>query len=96
MNHKYKFLYPADGTHTNILQPPLQDLVLKTVHTGDRVYVTGRIHYDLIKNSPQSSKFKYATSIICDDLIFLAQSKERSQQQAIPENAEIKSSESQN
>lgn len=79
-----------------ILQPPLQDLVLKSVHTGDRVYVTGRIHYDLIKNSPQSSKFKYATSIICDDVIFLAQARERSQQQATPENVEIKASVTQN
>ncbi len=53
--------------------PTLQERV-KQVRKGDRVFVSGRLHYDFIKDT-KSSEAKFITSIICDDIIFLARSR---------------------
>ena len=59
----------TDWHRISIFSPKMQDNVEKYVRQGDRVYVSGRIHYNLIRD--KAGDQRYITSIIADDIVFL-------------------------
>lgn len=59
----------TDWHRISVFSPKMQDNVEKYVRQGDRVYVSGRIHYNLVKDKVGDQR--YITSIIADDIVFL-------------------------
>jgi single-strand DNA-binding protein len=59
----------VDWHRIAVFSPRLQDNVEKYVRQGDRVHVTGRLHYNLVRD--KAGDQRYVTSIIADDIIFL-------------------------
>lgn len=60
----------VDWHRVAVFQPRLLDNAEKYVRQGDRVYVQGRLHHNLIKDK-KTGNDRYVASIIADDLIFL-------------------------
>jgi len=60
----------VDWHRIAVFQPRLLENVEKYVRQGDRLYVQGRLHHNLIKDK-NTGNDRYVTSIIGDDLIFL-------------------------
>ena len=59
----------VDWHRIAVFSPKLQENVEKYVRQGDRVHVTGRLHYNLIRD--KSGEQRFVSSIIADDVIFL-------------------------
>lgn len=59
----------VDWHRIAVFAPKLQENVEKFVRQGDRVHVTGRLHYNLVRD--KSGDQRYVSSIIADDIIFL-------------------------
>lgn len=64
-----KSKYRTDWHRITLISHRLQEYAQKRVRQGDRVHVTGRLHYDLIKT--KSGEPKLITNIVADDIIFL-------------------------
>ena len=60
----------VDWHRIAVFQPRLLDNAEKYVRQGDRLYVQGRLHHNLIKDK-QTGQDRYVASIIADDMIFL-------------------------
>ncbi|CAF0803947.1 unnamed protein product [Rotaria sp. Silwood1] len=61
----------VDWHRIAIFQPRLLDNAEKYIRQGDRLYIQGRLHHNVIKDK-QTNQDRYVTSIIADDMIFLA------------------------
>lgn len=59
----------VDWHRVAVFAPRLQENCEKYVRQGDRVHVTGRLHYNLIKD--KAGDQRYVTSVVADDIIFL-------------------------
>ena len=59
----------VDWHRIAVFAPRLQENVEKYVRQGDRVHVTGRLHYNLVTD--KAGDQRYVTSILADDVIFL-------------------------
>jgi single-strand DNA-binding protein len=59
----------VDWHRITVFSPRLQENVEKYVRQGDRIHVTGRLHYNLVRD--KAGEQRYVTSIIADDIIFL-------------------------
>jgi single-strand DNA-binding protein len=59
----------VDWHRITVFSPRLQENVEKYVRQGDRIHVTGRLHYNLVRD--KAGEQRYITSIIADDIIFL-------------------------
>ena len=59
----------VDWHRIAVFAPRLQENCEKYVRQGDRVHVTGRLHYNLVQD--KAGDQRYVTSIIADDVIFL-------------------------
>jgi single-strand DNA-binding protein len=59
----------VDWHRIAVFAPRLQENVEKYVRQGDRLHVTGRLHYNLVRD--KAGDQRYVTSIIADDVIFL-------------------------
>ena len=59
----------VDWHRVCVFAPRLQENVEKYVRQGDRLHITGRIHYNMIRD--KAGDERYVTSIIADDVIFL-------------------------
>lgn len=62
----------VDWHRIAVFNPALQENVEKYVRQGDRLHVTGRIRYNLVKD--KAGDERYVTSIVADDVIFLTKS----------------------
>jgi single-strand DNA-binding protein len=60
----------VDWHRIAIFQPRLLENAEKYIRQGDRLYVQGRLHHNLIRDK-ETGQDKYVTSIIADDMIFL-------------------------
>jgi single-strand DNA-binding protein len=60
----------VDWHRIAIFQPRLLDNAEKYIRQGDRLYIQGRLHHNLIRDK-QSGQDRYVASIIADDMIFL-------------------------
>ena len=60
----------VDWHRVAIFQPRLLDNAEKYVRQGDRVYIQGRLHHNMIRDKGNGEN-RYVTSIIADDMIFL-------------------------
>jgi hypothetical protein len=60
----------VDWHRIAIFQPRLLDNAEKYIRQGDRLYIQGRLHHNLIKDK-LSGQDRYVASIIADDMIFL-------------------------
>ncbi|CAF1023748.1 unnamed protein product [Adineta ricciae] len=60
----------VDWHRIAVFQPRLLDNAEKYIRQGDRLYVQGRLHHNMIKDK-KTGQDRYVTSIIADDLIFL-------------------------
>lgn len=60
----------VDWHRIAVFQPRLLDNAEKYVRQGDRLYIQGRLHHNLIRDKGNGEQ-RYVTSIIADDLIFL-------------------------
>jgi single-strand DNA-binding protein len=60
----------VDWHRIAIFQPRLLENAEKYVRQGDRLYIQGRLHHNLIRDK-KSGQDRYVTSIIGDDMIFL-------------------------
>jgi single-strand DNA-binding protein len=60
----------VDWHRIAIFQPRLLENAEKYIRQGDRLYVQGRLHHNLIKDK-NSGEGRYVSSIIADDMIFL-------------------------
>ncbi|KAL7669840.1 hypothetical protein ACOME3_004789 [Neoechinorhynchus agilis] len=66
----------VDWHRVSVFRPHIKQQVEQHLRQGDRVYIKGRIHYDLLSgNNAEKSESRYVTSIIADDLIFLGRPK---------------------
>ena len=61
--------FRTDWHRITLISHRLQEYALNKVRQGDRLHVTGRLHYDLVKN--KSGEPRLITNIVADDLIFL-------------------------
>jgi single-strand DNA-binding protein len=59
----------VDWHRIAVFAPRLQENVEKYVRQGDRLHITGRLHYNLVRD--KAGDQRYVTSIIADDVIFL-------------------------
>ena len=64
--------FRTDWHRICVLSPKVQETVVKNVRKGDRVHLSGRLHYDYIRSKIGEPKF--VTSIVCDDIVFLSKS----------------------
>jgi single-strand DNA-binding protein len=62
--------FRTDWHRICVVYPPLQESVKKYVRKGDRIHLTGRLHYDYLKDSKGLPRI--VSSIVADDLIYLA------------------------
>lgn len=69
MNDNGETKFRTDWHRITLISPRLQEYALKRVRQGDRLHVTGRLHYDLVTN--KSGEPRLITNIVADDLIFL-------------------------
>ena len=69
MDDKAEPKYRTDWHRITLISRRLQEYALRNVHQGDRLHVTGRLHYDLVKN--KSGEPRLVTNIVADDLILL-------------------------
>jgi len=60
----------VDWHRIAIFQPRLLENAEKYVRQGDRLYVQGRLHHNLIRDKVSGDN-RYVASIIADDMIFL-------------------------
>jgi len=60
----------VDWHRIAIFQPRLLENAEKYIRQGDRLYIQGRLHHNLIRDK-NSSQDRYVASIIADDMIFL-------------------------
>lgn len=60
----------VDWHRIAIFQPRLLDNAEKYIRQGDRLYIQGRLHHNLIKDK-KTGQDRYVASIIADDMIFL-------------------------
>jgi single-strand DNA-binding protein len=60
----------VDWHRIAVFQPRLLDNAEKYVRQGDRIYVQGRVHHNMIKDK-KTGEDRYVTSVIADDMIFL-------------------------
>ena len=60
----------VDWHRIAIFQPRLLENAEKYVRQGDRLYIQGRLHHNIIKDKA-SGDDRYVASIIADDMIFL-------------------------
>ncbi|UJR36897.1 hypothetical protein I4U23_029610 [Adineta vaga] len=60
----------VDWHRIAVFQPRLLDNAEKYIRQGDRVYVQGRLHHNMIRDK-KTGLDRYVTSIIADDMIFL-------------------------
>jgi single-strand DNA-binding protein len=60
----------VDWHRIAIFQPRLLENAEKYIRQGDRLYVQGRLHHNVIKDK-ESGDDRYVASIIADDMIFL-------------------------
>jgi len=60
----------VDWHRIAIFQPRLLDNAEKYIRQGDRLYIQGRLHHNLIRDK-ESGQDRYVASIIADDMIFL-------------------------
>lgn len=61
--------YRTDWHRITVISHRLQDYAQKRVRQGDRIHVTGRLHYDLVKN--KSGEPRLITNVVADDFMFL-------------------------
>ena len=59
----------VDWHRIAVFQPRLQENCEKYVRQGDRIHVTGRIHYNLVRD--KSGVQRYVSSIVAEDILFL-------------------------
>ena len=59
----------VDWHRIAVFQPRLQENCEKYVRQGDRIHVTGRIHYNLVKDKVGVKR--YVSSIVAEDILFL-------------------------
>ena len=62
----------VDWHRVAVFAPKLQDSTEKYVRQGDSVHVTGRLHYNMVKD--KSGSQRYVSSVVADDIIFLGKS----------------------
>lgn len=60
----------VDWHRIAIFQPRLLENAEKYVRQGDRLYIQGRLHHNMIKDK-ENGDDRYVASIIADDMIFL-------------------------
>ncbi|CAF5225879.1 unnamed protein product, partial [Rotaria magnacalcarata] len=60
----------VDWHRIAVFQPRLLDNAEKYVRQGDRIYVQGRLHHNMIKDK-LTGQDRYVSSIIADDMIYL-------------------------
>lgn len=60
----------VDWHRIAIFQPRLLENAEKYVRQGDRLYIQGRLHHNIIKDKTNGDD-RYVASIIADDMIFL-------------------------
>jgi single-strand DNA-binding protein len=60
----------VDWHRIAIFQPRLLENAEKYIRQGDRLYIQGRLHHNLIRDK-DSGQNRYVASIIADDMIFL-------------------------
>ena len=60
----------VDWHRVAVFQPRLLENAEKYVRQGDRLYIQGRLHHNLIRDK-ESGDQRYVSSIIADDMIFL-------------------------
>lgn len=60
----------VDWHRIAIFQPRLLENAEKYVRQGDRLYIQGRLHHNMIRDK-ESGDNRYVSSIIADDMIFL-------------------------
>ncbi|KAI0980906.1 hypothetical protein GJ496_002173 [Pomphorhynchus laevis] len=68
-NGESTFKQRVDWHRICVFVPQLRENVEKYLRQGDRVFVRGRLHYDLVKNPDKDNS--YITSIVADEIIFL-------------------------
>lgn len=69
MNDNGEAKFRTDWHRITLISHRLQEYALSKVRQGDRLHITGRLHYDLVKN--KSGEPRLITNIVADDLIFL-------------------------
>ncbi|RMZ94326.1 Single-stranded DNA-binding mitochondrial [Brachionus plicatilis] len=69
MNEDGEAKFRTDWHRITLISPRLQEYALDKVSQGDRLHITGRLHYDLVKN--KSGEPRLITNIVADDFIFL-------------------------
>lgn len=60
----------VDWHRIAVFQPRLLENAEKYVRQGDRIYVQGRLHHNMIRDQ-KTGQDRYVSSIIADDMIFL-------------------------
>lgn len=60
----------VDWHRVAVFQPRLLENAEKYIRQGDRLYVQGRLHHNLIRDKVSGDN-RYVASIIADDMIFL-------------------------
>ncbi|CAF3768221.1 unnamed protein product [Adineta steineri] len=60
----------VDWHRVAVFQPRLLDNAEKYIRQGDRIYVQGRLHHNMIRDK-KTGQDRYVASIIADDMIFL-------------------------
>lgn len=63
----------TDWHRISVFIPRLQTNTEKYVRQGDRLHVTGKLHYDLVKD--KSGLQRYITSILAEDIIHLGKNR---------------------
>lgn len=74
MDEKGNPKFRVDWHHIVVNNERIKLIVQKYVRKGDRLQVTGRLHYNLTKD--KSGESKSITNIIADDLIFFSKNPE--------------------
>jgi single-strand DNA-binding protein len=59
----------VDWHRVAVFSPRIQENVERYLRQGDRVYVSGRLHYNLFRD--KAGEERYVTSILADDIVFL-------------------------
>jgi single-stranded DNA-binding protein len=73
---EYEERFRSDWHRVCAALPSVQETI-KQVRKGDRVFVSGRLHYDFVKATGKTGgEDKFITSIMCDEILFLGRSRE--------------------